>query len=226
MHRHTFTGALQDLSLRITSAGTVHAIEQGNAEIDAQEAAVSFNRQFTTRYGDIHPRFLECSWQEAAVQAQNQRRSLFVYLHSRAHEVCLLVGLLWRMLYVCCLSPSGPAEPTHSHSLVLLTIISGLSRLRLDAVCEKAFIFIMVEFGASTPRLHPKRSMPALLSKSLWTVLIVQDAPCSKTEMMCASPVPVCNAGHMAGPDCVTAMVARRMQGTCASPTQLLHHLT
>ena len=74
-------------------AGTANAIEQGNAEIDANEAAVSFNRQFTARYGDVHPRFLETSWQDAAVQSQTQHKSLFVYLHSRAHQVGLSLSL-------------------------------------------------------------------------------------------------------------------------------------
>lgn len=53
---------------------------------DAKTQAQQFIEQFTARYGDRHPNWVEESWRQAATVAHQQFKFLFVYLHSPKHE--------------------------------------------------------------------------------------------------------------------------------------------
>lgn len=68
-------------------AGFVHSAVELTAEHpDPRTQARQFIEQFTAKYGDRHPQWVEDSWRQAAVAAHQQFKFLLVYLHSPEHD--------------------------------------------------------------------------------------------------------------------------------------------
>ena len=69
------------------AAGGIRAITQGSRPLDPSEAAEAFKHTFAKDYGENGPPWLTVGWQEATARAHAQYKFLFVYLHSRFHQV-------------------------------------------------------------------------------------------------------------------------------------------
>ena len=69
------------------AAGGIRAITQGSRPLDPTEAAEAFKHAFAKDYGENGPQWLTVGWQEATARAHAQYKFLFVYLHSRYHQV-------------------------------------------------------------------------------------------------------------------------------------------
>lgn len=66
--------------------GAVQSLTQGPRDEDPAASAATFSQTFTQAYGERHPLWQPCGWQDASVRAQNEGKFLFVYLHSPRHQ--------------------------------------------------------------------------------------------------------------------------------------------
>jgi hypothetical protein len=62
---------------------------RGTQDVTPQQAAADFRASFSAAYGPERPAWQECGWQDAAARAHAQYKFLFVYLHSRHHQVLI-----------------------------------------------------------------------------------------------------------------------------------------
>ena len=92
-------------------AGGIRAITHGSRPVDPTEGAEAFKQAFVKEYGENGPHWLTTGWQEATARAHGQYKFLFVYLHSRYHQVLLLNTFIERHMALANFSKSGTLLP-------------------------------------------------------------------------------------------------------------------